>query len=54
VTKKQDVAPVLKAAFKSKNTSLIDFRVAPEANVMPMVPKGASLDEMIENWEEER
>jgi acetolactate synthase-1/2/3 large subunit len=52
VTEKKDVIPVLRNAFKNKNTCIIDIHVEREQNVMPMVPKGASLDEMITEWED--
>ena len=52
VTEKQDVIPTLKKAFANKKTCFINIHVEREENVMPMVPKGASLDEMIETWKE--
>ena len=53
VTEEKDLAPTLRKAFKSRKTSVIDIHVAPEENVFPMVPKGAALDEMIEDWNKE-
>jgi acetolactate synthase-1/2/3 large subunit len=47
--KPEEVAPVLEQAMKVKDRPVVmDFRVAEEENVYPMVPAGASLDEMIE------
>jgi len=48
VTKKEEVLPTLKKALKVKDKPVvIDFVVEPEANVFPMVPAGAALDEII-------
>jgi acetolactate synthase I/II/III large subunit len=48
VTRKDEVEPALKAAFKEKKVPvLIDFIVEQEENVFPMVAPGASLDDMI-------
>ncbi len=50
VTEKNEVASVLKEAFKIKNKPVvIDFIVEDEENVFPMVPAGASLDEIMIN-----
>ena len=47
VTRPDDVAPVLKEAFDSHETWVIDCVVSPEANVFPMIPPGAHVAEMI-------
>ncbi len=48
VTKKEEVVPTLKKAFEIKDKPvIIDFWIEPEENVFPMVPAGASLDEVI-------
>jgi acetolactate synthase-1/2/3 large subunit len=47
VTTYDEVVPVLKEAIASDKPTLIDFRVAREENVYPMVPAGGSLTEMI-------
>ncbi len=48
VSRKEEVTPTLKKALKIKNKPvIIDFVVEPEANVFPMVPAGAALDEII-------
>jgi acetolactate synthase-1/2/3 large subunit len=47
VTAIDEVVPVLKEAIASEKPTLIDFRVAREENVYPMVPAGGSLTEMI-------
>ncbi len=48
-TKPEDVLPVLQESMKVKDKPVVmDFKVAEEANVFPMVPAGASLHEMVE------
>ena len=49
VTEKEDVAEALAEAAAHRGPYLIDFRVAPEENVYPMVPPGASLAETVED-----
>jgi len=48
VEKKEDVAKALKEAFDHDGPVFMDFRVAKEENVWPMVPAGAPLGNMIE------
>jgi len=45
--KPKDVEPVLREALKVKKPVLIDFQVAKEENVLPMVPAGKALDDML-------
>ncbi|MEG6523361.1 biosynthetic-type acetolactate synthase large subunit [Desulfotomaculum sp. 1211_IL3151] len=47
VTKKSEVAEVLKAAIQSRKPVLMDFVIEPEENVLPFVPPGNALNEMI-------
>ena len=42
-----DVVPVLKEALKAKRTVFMDFVTARYEKVFPMVPAGASINEMI-------
>ena len=49
VTNKQDVGMALATAAAHPGPFLIDFQVAPEENVYPMVPPGASLGETVED-----
>ena len=49
VTSKADVRQAMAAAISEDGPFLIDFRVAPEENVYPMVPPGASLAETVED-----
>jgi acetolactate synthase-1/2/3 large subunit len=47
VEKPADVLPAIEFAQEISGPALIDFRVEKEEAVYPMVPSGASLDEMI-------
>lgn len=47
VDTKEDVAPALQEAIASGRPAVIDFRVAQEENVYPMVPAGKEITEMI-------
>jgi len=47
VTKKEDVESTLIQALKIDKTVVMDFIVEEEENVLPMVPTGAALDEII-------
>jgi len=42
------VAPAIREAIETPKPVIIDFRVAPEENVFPMVPAGAALNEIID------
>jgi acetolactate synthase-1/2/3 large subunit len=44
--KKADVPKAIEAMLKEKQPCVVDFKVEREENVWPMVPAGASLDEM--------
>ncbi|MDP8218015.1 MAG: biosynthetic-type acetolactate synthase large subunit [Candidatus Theseobacter exili] len=47
VVKPGDLRPVLKEIIKVKKPVFLDVKVSPEENVFPMVPAGASLNQMI-------
>jgi len=47
ITTRSEVIPAIRAAREVSETVLLDFRVEQEDSVYPMVPAGASLDEMI-------
>ncbi|MDD2523605.1 MAG: biosynthetic-type acetolactate synthase large subunit [Endomicrobiia bacterium] len=47
VTKSKDVENAIKTALAHKGFYLIDFMIDIEENVLPMVPAGANLDEII-------
>ena len=46
-TKKSEVIPVIKEAFATKNLVIMDFSVAKEEKVYPMVPAGKATTEML-------
>ncbi|MFH1647833.1 MAG: biosynthetic-type acetolactate synthase large subunit [Chloroflexota bacterium] len=48
VTQREEVRPALEPAMAHDGPFLIDFKVAPEENVFPMVPPGAAVGEFIE------
>jgi acetolactate synthase-1/2/3 large subunit len=45
--KPEDVEAVIKKAFATKGPVIMEFKIAREENVLPMVPAGASLNEMV-------
>ena len=47
VTESAEVRPALEAAFKSPEVWVLDFMIAREENVFPMVPAGEAIDRMI-------
>jgi acetolactate synthase-1/2/3 large subunit len=47
VTHPKDIDKALKACFEHDGPALVDFRVAPEECVYPMVAPGGSIDEML-------
>lgn len=47
VTEKKDVEKALKTMLETDNSVVIDFWVEIEENIFPMVPAGASLDEIM-------
>jgi len=46
-TKKEEVVPALKKAFKSPKTAIVECLVEREENVFPMIPGGASVKQMM-------
>ncbi|MDD2853252.1 MAG: biosynthetic-type acetolactate synthase large subunit [Desulfuromonadaceae bacterium] len=48
-TKPSDVESVIKKGFKEKGPVIMEFKIAREEKVLPMVPAGASLNEMVLN-----
>ncbi|MFC1667970.1 biosynthetic-type acetolactate synthase large subunit [Chlamydiota bacterium] len=48
VSSPEEVRPALQRAIKSPQTVVLEFMIDEEENVYPMVPAGASLDQMIE------
>jgi len=48
VSEKSQVRPTIDQAMKTKGPVLIDFKIASEENVYPMIPAGTSVQEMLE------
>ena len=46
-TKPQEVVPIIKEALNTPRPVIMDFRVEPEECVMPMVPAGKAIHEML-------
>ncbi|HHV63304.1 MAG TPA: biosynthetic-type acetolactate synthase large subunit [Firmicutes bacterium] len=47
ITDPADVRPAIEEAIRTPNVVVMDFRVAPEENVLPMVPPNAPINKMI-------
>ena len=47
IDKKKDVRAAIDTAIKTKNVVVMDFRVAGEENVFPMVPAGGVINKML-------
>ncbi|MEE0858319.1 MAG: biosynthetic-type acetolactate synthase large subunit [Acutalibacteraceae bacterium] len=47
VTKSEEIKPTLEKAIALNAPVLIDFRISPDANVLPMIPPGKDVDDMI-------
>jgi acetolactate synthase-1/2/3 large subunit len=48
VTKEEEVLPAIKAAMEYPGPALVDFVVAQEENVYPMIPAGGTIDQLME------
>ncbi|MEE9262018.1 MAG: biosynthetic-type acetolactate synthase large subunit [Dehalococcoidia bacterium] len=48
VTKEEEALPAIKAAMEYPGPALIDFVVAQEENVYPMIPAGGTIDQLME------
>ena len=46
VTERKDIEGAIKRARKHKGPYLIEFVVEKEQNIFPMIPQGASVDEI--------
>lgn len=47
VSRSEDVLPVLKKAVELHAPVVIDFHISPDANVLPMIPPGKDVDDVI-------
>lgn len=48
IEKRADIEPILKAALADGGPVVVDCRISPDANVLPMIPPGGTVDEIIE------
>ena len=46
ITNRKEIIPAIKRARKHKGPYLLEFVVETEANVFPMIPSGAAVDEV--------
>ena len=44
ITKSEEIMPTLKKALEMNTTVVIDCQISPDANVLPMIPPGGTLD----------
>lgn len=47
ITKKEDIKPVLQQAFDLKKPVVVDCRISPDVNVLPMIPPGKTINEIV-------
>lgn len=47
VTKSEEVVPTLKKALEMNTTVVIDFQISPDVNVLPMIPPGKTVNEIV-------
>ena len=47
VSKSEDILPTLKKAVELHAPVVIDFHISPDANVLPMIPPGKDVDDII-------
>lgn len=47
VNSKKDIKPVLEKAFSLKKPVVVDCRISPDENVLPMIPPGKTIDDII-------
>ena len=54
LTYEAEVEPVIKEALATKNVVIMDFSIAREEGVFPMVPAGKAINEMLLKPKEEK
>lgn len=47
ITKKEDIKTVLQQAFDLKKPVVVDCRISPDVNVLPMIPPGKTINEIV-------
>ena len=53
ITAAGEVEPVLRAALEKKGPVLVDCQISPDVNVLPMIPPGGTVEDMIEAMDED-
>ena len=48
IARTADIEPVLQAALNAGGPVVVDCQISPDANVLPMIPPGGTVDDMIE------
>lgn len=48
ITKTGDIEPVLRAALAANGPVVVDCQISPDANVLPMIPPGGTVADIIE------
>ncbi|MCI8554625.1 MAG: biosynthetic-type acetolactate synthase large subunit [Clostridiales bacterium] len=48
ISRAAEIDPVLEAALKAGGPVLVDCRISPDANVLPMIPPGGTVEELME------
>ena len=47
ITKSEEIEPTLKKALEMNTTVVIDCQISPDANVLPMIPPGKTVNEIV-------
>lgn len=47
ITKPEEIKPILTKAFEMNKPVVVDCRISPDANVLPMIPPGKTINEII-------
>ncbi|MEE1318063.1 MAG: thiamine pyrophosphate-dependent enzyme, partial [Ruminococcus sp.] len=47
ITKKEEIKDVLQQAFDLKKPVVVDCRISPDVNVLPMIPPGKTVNEIV-------
>lgn len=51
ITRTGEIEPVLKAALEKSGPVVVDCQISPDANVLPMIPPGGTVEDMIETMD---
>ena len=47
ITKSEEIMPTLKKALEMNTTVVIDCQISPDVNVLPMIPPGKTVNEIV-------